>query len=131
MNSSRENSRYQRWNLISTGELLCRRFLDSSIVIIRPNEMKDYTFSRLDKSNHLWNFSFYYFIRFSNFVPKTTECGDPISYDTTNLIGLHHLHALDQQITKEPTLVNLLFYETRTKKSVEGYRGKNLTADSL
>jgi len=49
MNTSKENRRYQRWNLVSTGEILCRRFLDSSIVIIRPNEMKDGTFSRLEK----------------------------------------------------------------------------------
>ncbi|CAF2454816.1 unnamed protein product [Rotaria sp. Silwood2] len=86
MNSSRENRKYQQWNLVSTGELLCRRFLDSSIVIIRPNEMKDGTFSR-----------------FSNFVPKTNEYGDPISYDTNNLIGLHHLRALDEQIMKQTT----------------------------
>jgi hypothetical protein len=51
MNSSKENRRYQRWNLVSTGEILCRRFLDSSIVIIRPNEMKDGTFSRLEKKS--------------------------------------------------------------------------------
>jgi hypothetical protein len=44
-------------------------------------------------------FGFIYFIRFSNFLPKTTEHGDPISYDTTNLIALHHLQALDKQIT--------------------------------
>lgn len=110
MNSSRENRRYQQWNLVSTGEILCRRFLDSSIVIIRPNEMKDDTFSRLDRLiNLLVFFSIYYFIRFSNFVPKTTEYGDPISYDTTNLIGLHHLRALDEQITKQSTLVIILF----------------------
>jgi len=86
MNSSRENRRYQRWNLVSTGEILCRRFLDSSIIIIRPNEMIDGTFSR-----------------FSNFVPSITEYGDPTSYDTTNLIGLHHLRALDEQISQQTT----------------------------
>ncbi|CAF0947313.1 unnamed protein product [Rotaria sp. Silwood1] len=86
MNSSKENRKYQRWNLVSTGEILCRRFLDSSIAIIRPNEMIDGTFSR-----------------FSNFVPKTTDYGDPISYDTNNLIGLHHLRALDEQIMKQTT----------------------------
>ncbi len=48
MNRSKENRRYQRWNLVSTGEILCRRFLDSSIVIIRPNEMKDGIFSKFD-----------------------------------------------------------------------------------
>jgi len=86
MNTSKENRRYQRWNLVSTGEILCRRFLDSSIVIIRPNEMIDGTFSR-----------------FSNFVSSTTEYGDPISYDTTNLIGLHHLRALNEQISQQTT----------------------------
>ncbi|CAF3610872.1 unnamed protein product [Adineta steineri] len=83
MNLSRENRQYQRWNLVSTGEILSRRFPDSSIVIVRPNEIKDGIFSR-----------------FSNFVPKTTDYGDPISYDTTNLIGLHHLQELDKQIIK-------------------------------
>lgn len=46
MKKSRENQRYLRWNLVSTGEILCRRFSDSSIAVIRPNEMKDGTFSR-------------------------------------------------------------------------------------
>jgi hypothetical protein len=110
MNTSKENRRYKRWNLVSTGEILCRRFLDSSIVIIRPNEIKDGTFSRLEKSINLLVFFIYYFIRFSNFVPSTTEYGDPISYDTTNLIGLHHLHSLDEHITKQTTLVIILFF---------------------
>lgn len=48
MNQSRENRRYARWNLVSTGEILCRRFLDSTIVVIRPNEMIEGTFSRFD-----------------------------------------------------------------------------------
>ncbi|CAF1353174.1 unnamed protein product [Rotaria magnacalcarata] len=86
MNASKENRRYHRWNLIATGEILCRRFLDASIAVVRPNEMKDGTFSR-----------------FSNFVQKTTEYGDPISYDTKNLIGLHHLNMLNEQITKNAT----------------------------
>jgi len=55
-------------------------------------------------------FSIDYFIRFSNFVPSITEYGDPISYDTTNLIALHHLCALDEQITKQTMLVIILFF---------------------
>ena len=110
MNLSRENRKYQRWNLVSTGEILSRRFPDSSIVIIRPNEMKDGIFSRLNEIN----LSFYLFIifhlRFSNFVPKTTDYGDPISYDTTNLIGLHHLHELDKQIIKSSKFDNYLIF---------------------
>jgi hypothetical protein len=101
MNSSKENRRYHRWNLVSTGEILCRRFLDCSIAVIRPNEMKDGTFSRWDQSIDLLIFYSLSENRFSNFVPKTTEYGDPISYDTTNLISLHHLRALDEQITKQ------------------------------
>jgi hypothetical protein len=47
MQSSREHARYQCWNLELTGEILCRRFIHSSIVIIRPNDMKDGTYARL------------------------------------------------------------------------------------
>ena len=53
MSLSRESRRYERWNLVSTGEILCRRFIDSIIAVIRPNEMKDGTFSRLEKKNDL------------------------------------------------------------------------------
>jgi hypothetical protein len=56
MSTSRENRRYQRWNLVSTGEILCRRFLDSSIVVVRPNEMKDGTFARFNQSTNLFIF---------------------------------------------------------------------------
>jgi hypothetical protein len=111
MDKSKENRRYQRWNLVSTGEILCRRFLDSSIVVIRPNEMKDGTFSRLIKSiHHHHHHILFYFIRFSNFVPSTNEYGDPLSYDTTNLISLHHLRALDEQISEQKTFVFIIIY---------------------
>jgi hypothetical protein len=53
MNKFKENRRYEQWNLVSTGEILCRRFLDASIAVIRPNEMKDGTFSRFDRSMNL------------------------------------------------------------------------------
>lgn len=81
MQSSRENRRYAQWNLVSTGEMLCRRFTGSSVVVIRPAEMKDGTFSR-----------------FSNFVPNTDEYGDPVTYQTTDLLALQQLRALNERI---------------------------------
>ena len=108
MNQSRENRQYERWNLVATGEILCRRFFDASIAIIRPNEMKDGIFSRFDSFIHssLRN-SIVRLIRFSNFLPSTTEYGDPISYDTTDLIGLQQLRALDEQLSQQTTFVLL------------------------
>ncbi|UJR23051.1 hypothetical protein I4U23_026076 [Adineta vaga] len=91
MNLSREYRQYQQWNLVTTGEILSKKFKDSSIVVIRANEMKDGTFSR-----------------FSSFLPNTTEYGDPITYDTTDFTGLHQLHTFDQQISKSSPNITLI-----------------------
>ena len=46
MSLSRENRRFQQWNLVTTGEILARRFPQASIVVFRPTEIKDGGFSR-------------------------------------------------------------------------------------
>lgn len=81
MSVSKTSREYQCWNLISTGEILHRRFQNSTIVIIRPNEMKDGSFSR-----------------YSNFLPSTNEYGDPLDYNTKDYFALHHLRSLNEQI---------------------------------
>lgn len=37
-------------------------------------------------------------IRFSNFVPKINDFGDPLTYDTCNDVALHHLNVLSEQL---------------------------------
>jgi len=84
MSLSRENRRFSRWNLQTTGEILSKRFPESAIVVIRPDEMKDDVFSR-----------------FSNFVPKINDFGDPLTYDTCNNVALHHLNVLSEQLIRD------------------------------
>jgi hypothetical protein len=56
----------------------------------------------------IFSFSIYYSNRFSNFVPSTNEYGDPMFYDTTNLIGLHHLRALDESLSRSSSDIILV-----------------------
>ncbi|CAF0859139.1 unnamed protein product [Didymodactylos carnosus] len=84
MNSNSESRKYKQWNLVSTGELLQKRYPNSSIILIRPNEMKDEIFSR-----------------FSNFVPYTNERGDPEKYDPTNFPAFYHLQQLLIEISNK------------------------------
>ena len=114
MQSSRENRRYAQWNLVSTGEMLCRRFTGSSVVVIRPAEMKDDTFSRLVSDFFpsirltLW--------RFSNFVPDTNEYGDPVTYQTTDLLALQQLRALNERI-KSVMISDDCFHRNQSRPS--------------